>query len=961
MDCLINVFHDCINDFNSKYSQSNNNCFRITQWNIRGMNDLNKFDNISLFLDSVKVPIDIFVVGETWLKSNNCGLYNIPGYSSVFSCRNSSSGGLAVYVKIGLSFKVLKNIETDGFHLIHVEIERNGFHCEVVGVYRPPSFDFNQFHDEIENILSAQTSYPRFFVGDMNIPINLSSNNIVVRYKSLLESYNYACSNTFVTRPISSNILDHFVCRNDDLHSIRNDTIYTDVSDHIIIVSSFKIKGPKENVVLARKVVDKSKLQDLFTVFLHGFDYDGNVNNSLTAITNMYNTLLAQCTTTKSVNVKVKSKHCPWLNYHAWHWMKLKHKYLKKVKNDPNNEYLKDLLKHVSKRADDVKRGCKREYYRNLLENTCHAKLWKNLNEIMGRSKTKTCFRLKVNGVLTSNNLEVCETFNNFFSQIGSNLANKIPKNNSNPLSNSTRLGQSVFLGPANENEVLEIIKELNVKKSNGSDNFPTSVVKNNAVKFSNILAHLFNQMLEEGTYPECLKIAKVTPIFKCGETTDPCNYRPISTLSVFSKILEKLLVKRIVKFLNKHNILYKFQYGFRKGCSTSTAMVELVDYLIGKIDNKCVIGGLFIDLKKAFDTLNHNILLQKLEYCGIRGTANNIIRSYLKDRQQYVAIEDSRSSIQTCNIGVPQGSNIGPLLFLIYINDLGNLPLIGTPRLFADDTAIFYPSHDPSSIISSMKNDLRILIRYFDSNLLSLNLSKTKYMLFHSPRKKVDLNLKLCISQVEIERVYNFKYLGLVLDPVLSWGCHIDQVLRKVSTLCGLMFRVRSFVPRNALLKFYFGCIHSHLQYLIIVWGHACKSKLKKLQVLQNRCLKIIYLLPRLYPTQQLYTSFKHNALPIRGLCDLQSCLFIYDTIKNPDMHHNLTLPSRTHNHNTRHANNLARSRAMSNLGQTRITFYGPSAYNNIPERLKTMNNRLLFKTNLKLYYRSKINTLLI
>jgi hypothetical protein len=412
---------------------------------------------------------------------------------------------------------------------------------------------------------------------------------------------------------------------------------------------------------------------------------------------------------------------------------------------------------------------------------------------------------------------------------------------------------------------------------------------------------------------------------------------------------------------LNQFNILYKFQYGFRKGCSTSTAIVELVEFLLSNIDNKCIVGGLFIDLKKAFDTLDHNILLKKLEYYGIRGLANDLIRSYLKNRQQYVAIEDSRSSLQTFNIGVPQGSNIGPLLFLIYINDLGNLPLKGIPRLFADDSAMFYPNRDASVIISDMNDDLKILIQFFNSNLLSLNLGKTKYMLFRSPRKKIPVHVNPSVGQTTIEKVQTFKYLGLALDPTFSWGSHIDHVYRKISSLCGLLYRVRPFVPRYALLKFYFGCIHSHLQYLVIVWGQACKSKLKKLQVLQNRCLKIIYALPQLHSTLNLYTNLEHNALPILGLCELQSCLFIFDVTKNPNMHHNITLPARAHDRNTRYANNLVRSRSLSTLGQTRISFYGSSVYNKIPEHFKLTNNRYLFKKSLKQYFRSKINTFII
>lgn len=957
----LNFNHDCIDDFNLNYTENIANHFRIAQWNIRGMNDLQKFDSISLFLDNIKVPIEVLVIGETWLRLNNCALYEIPGFNSVFSCRETSFGGLVVYVKDGLNFNVLKNVTFDGFHLIHIEIERNGLFYEIVGLYRPPSFDFNNFINELENILMIHSTRPRFFVGDMNIPINLCNNNIVKRYMYFLESYNYFCSNTCVTRPLSSNILDHFVCSNDDFDRVRNDTIFSDISDHLIILSSLKINNPKESIILNKKLIDKNKLNELFTNYLDDFECNGNINDSINNITNAYNRIATQCTKIKSEKINMKSKHCPWINYYVWQWIKLKHKYLKKVKNDPHNVDLRNMFKHISVKTDEAKRRCKSDYYKQLLDNTCHAKMWKNLNEIMGRSKPKTRLELKTDGGKTSNNTAVCEIFIDYFSQIGIKLAEKIPKINLNPLNNISRIDRSIFLRPASENEVGEIIKELNINKSSGPDGFPSVVIKSNVGKFSNILTCLFNRMLEQGSYPDCLKIGRITPVFKGGDTSDACNYRPISTISVFSKIFEKLLVNRLVKFMSKHNILYKFQYGFRKGCSTTTAIVELVDFLISEIDNKNVIGGLFLDLKKAFDTLDHNILLKKLEYYGVRGLANDIIRSYLKDRQQFVSIENSRSRMRTFNIGVPQGSNIGPLLFLIYINDLGNLPLHGIPRLFADDTAIFYPHGNTSAVICSMNMDLRLLMDYFNSNLLSLNLSKTKYMLFHSPRKKIDPHANLSVGSTVIDKVFNFKYLGLNLDPVLSWINHLDSVQRKISSLCGLIYRVRQFVPRTALLKFYFGCIHSHLQYLIIAWGHACKSKLRKLQVLQNRCIKTIFSLPPLFPTLQLYTQLPHNILPIKGLCDLQVCSFIFDVMKKPNMHCNLVLPSRSHEHNTRHANNLLRCRALSSFGQMRISFYGPSVYNIIPERFKLINNKLLFKTNLKRYYRSKISSFLI
>lgn len=476
----INVYHESIDDFNSNYPESTDNFIRVAQWNVRGLNNLEKFDNVLLFLDSVKVSIDVLVLGETWLKADNCPLYQIPNYDSVFSCRGTSSGGLAVYVKKGLSFNVVQNMSTEGMHLIHTEVKMNGRLYDVVGVYRPPSFDFTKFHDELENILSGYNSRPLFIVGDVNIPINLSNNNVVLRYKSLLESYDCVCSNTFVTRPISNNVLDHFVTRKENLINVRNDTIYSDISDHLIIISSTKITNPKEYVVLTTKIVNKPKLNQLFSDFVNNFTCCEDVNESIVILTSAYQRMLNECTKLKSEKVNVKTKHCPWLNFYVWQWIKLKNKYLKKVKDNPNNHHLKDMLNHVTKKVKTAKKRCKKEYFENLLNDTCHAKLWKNLNEIMGRKKQDSKIELNYDGYRTSNNLEICEIFNQFFSNIGGNLAKTIQKNNVNPLCTVNRIEQTVFLKPTDENETISVINELNIKKSCGPDNFPSSIIKSN-------------------------------------------------------------------------------------------------------------------------------------------------------------------------------------------------------------------------------------------------------------------------------------------------------------------------------------------------------------------------------------------------------------------------------------------------------------------------------------------------
>ena len=366
--------------------------------------------------------------------------------------------------------------------------------------------------------------------------------------------------------------------------------------------------------------------------------------------------------------------------------------------------------------------------------------------------------------------------------------------------------------------------------------------------------------------------------------------------------------------------------------------------------------GALFLDLKKAFDTLDHNILLQKLNAYGIRGIANNVIRSYLVGRKQFVCIDDSNSTLENIAVGVPQGSNIGPLLFLLYINDLFKLPLHGTPRLFADDTSLFYPGKCPNIIIEQMEHDLEVLSKYFNNNLLTLNFSKTKYMIFHSPRKKVAIHSDPMLRNNVIEKVNKFKYLGILLDETLSWNSHIQSLERKLSSYSGVLWRVRSFIPRHALIKFYYAFIHSQLNYLIAVWGRASISFLRRLQVLQNRCLKIIFKLPIRYSTYDLYSVSSHNILPLAELCDMQTVLFMYDNLRSNNTR-NLRFSTGVRTHNTRQSYYLQRSRASTSFGQRRISFIGPTKYNNLPEEVRNLANRSTFKTKLVQHLKLNLN----
>jgi hypothetical protein len=932
----------------SQYLSTFHNSLTILTQNIRSV--FKNIDSFNVFLHRLNYDCDIIVLTECWLNNRYDNIPGIPGYVTHYSTINhNQNDGVIVYIREPLEVK----IEEPNLKDCNGLIVKIGTNSAILALYRSPSFkNLDSFYNSLDQTLHGLRSFKNIILtGDINI--NICPDNYEAGsqdYLNLCSYHGLLLGHSLPTHQ-SGSCLDHMILksRSPSMTLVTNSTI----TDHRTVLLTLDITIHQQKCARTKTKLNLNKLErDLCNIDFSTVYKSADVNTSLEFVIKNVQQAILYNTTTLTLQKKYMNLK-PWITPGLIRCVKHRDKLHQKARRYPDNPVIQISYKRYRNFCNDLLKKLKNAYNKNELHSAGNNSklLWRHVKNVTYLTKKHESNSSLL--TISSSPLDSVNCVNKHFANVGKSLAERISMRAYIQPISCTKSLHSFCLISTDEDEIANIILGLKDDSAPGWDNISNKILK----RFRHILVppltYIFQQCLSKGIFPKCLKKAIVIPIYKTGNKSIIKNYRPISLLPSMSKILEKLINKRLVNFLENNKYLSPSQFGFRAKLSTSDAVHSLTDHVSEELGKGNQTLGVFLDLAKAFDTISVPILINKLEALGIRGTQLNLFKDYLDDRCQCVKIGDIVSEDQkTSGFGIPQGSILGPTLFLIYINDLCKLNISHCKIIsYADDTALIFSGKSNAELYKNAQLGFNTVNNWLHCNLLTLNADKTKYIHFcmrkrnpiasnrsqlfahrcHNPAVNT-----LCNNCPIISFTQNIKYLGVTLDESLSFKPHIINLTHRVRKLIYVFKKLRTIAEPKLIKLVYLALCQSIVQYCITSWGGTQKSNLLPLERAQRAILKVAYSLPFLYSTSLLY---KHsNVLTVRQL-------FIMHTI----LKQHSMVPYNTYITNKRRGDIACISQSKSKFIFTNrfFSFLGPLLYNRLN---KTLN---IYELN---YYNCKL-----
>ena len=819
-----------INCLPDKFYAATSNNLTVMNINIRSIKS--NFVQLCSFLSLLKYPIKVIVVTESFLDNVTANLYNIPCYKKAMIHRPTLGGGIIAYIHQSLSFDIDKKLtgiyeshESLSFKLSCPDKQVINFTC----VYRPPNSHLSDFVKYLESLHTRTINRRSVIVGDLNVcPRRDSSSSAFKSYWDFFVTKGYrqlVKLPTYISYSGNPSILDHIWTNLDHLSECF--VFKSPISDHIPVITSFNIETKFPNVHLRYRdfsFKNKTKFfeeidQEIANLKEHLFSYIHSIDGSFKIVTDW---LVAICNLYFPVKQKTVSNRrfkSPWLTTSIIQLIKKKHRLFKlfKKKIIPYKSYslycklLKELLATAEsvyhrKRFDDCKFDPKRK--------------WKHINEILGRDRTELLTELEVGGGVNSNPALISHHSNGYYVNVAPNIQKKMPHA---PPDFGLNMGENSHellndFDPVTVGELSFTISRL--KNNSLLSEIPTKFLKICNLKIAPILCHLFNRCLIESHYPNVLKRSTIIPHYKSGNKLKIDNYRPISHLHILNKIFETLIHERLYTYLTSNDIIAKNQFGYMQNRSTTQAALNVVSQVLPAIGRKSFGIILLIDLSKAFDCVQHKLLLAKLHRYGIRDGALRLIQSYLHARKQRVEINHTLSQFMNVTVGVPQGSVLGPLLYIVFSNDLNNIIQDIELTTYADDIALCAVSDSLPDLICLINAKLEIIQNWSCFNRLPINYGKCHAVVVSN--KPITNIPNLVIGEYIIPIKGSTNYLGINIDSKLTFKTHLDHVELRLAQLAGISWKTTHKYNINAAISFYYSFVYSLLSYGSPVWGGA-------------------------------------------------------------------------------------------------------------------------------------------